>query len=75
MKIRDMIIMGFANLWQTKLRSTLTILGVVIGALSSMVSFGTGMQKNTKSSINKHMGYAGSRKVPQYIFFYLCESE
>jgi putative ABC transport system permease protein len=48
MNIYDLIKIGFSNLWQTKLRSFLTILGVVIGigALSSMVSFGTGMQKN-----------------------------
>lgn len=48
MNISDLIKIGLANLWQTKLRSILTILGVVIGiaALSSMVSFGTGIQKN-----------------------------
>ncbi|MCF8227343.1 MAG: ABC transporter permease [Bacteroidales bacterium] len=48
MNIRDLIKIGFSNLWQTKLRSILTILGVVIGigALSSMISFGTGIQKN-----------------------------
>lgn len=48
MKLTDLIIIGFSNLWQTKLRSILTILGVVIGigALSSMVSFGTGIEKN-----------------------------
>jgi putative ABC transport system permease protein len=43
-----MILLAFANLRRTKLRTFLTTLGVVIGigALSSMVSFGTGMQKN-----------------------------
>jgi putative ABC transport system permease protein len=48
MNILDMIILGFENLWRTKLRTTLTIIGVVvgIGALTSMISFGTGMQKN-----------------------------
>ncbi len=48
MSLADLIKIGFFNLWQTKLRSTLTILGVVIGigALSSMISFGTGIQKN-----------------------------
>ena len=48
MKISDMIELGFANLWRTKLRTTLTTLGVVIGigALTSMISFGTGMEKN-----------------------------
>lgn len=44
----DLIRMGFANLWRTKLRTFLTLLGVVIGigALASMVSFGSGIQKN-----------------------------
>jgi putative ABC transport system permease protein len=44
----DMIRLGFENLLRTKLRSTLTVVGVMvgIGALASMVSFGTGMQKN-----------------------------
>ena len=44
----DMIRLGLENLLRTRLRTVLTILGVVvgIGALASMVSFGTGMQKN-----------------------------
>jgi putative ABC transport system permease protein len=44
----DMIRLGLGNLLRTRLRTILTILGVVvgIGALTSMVSFGTGMQKN-----------------------------
>ena len=44
----DLIRMGFANLWRTRLRTFLTLLGVVIGigALTSMVSFGSGLQKN-----------------------------
>lgn len=48
MNLFDMIILGFENLWRTKLRTSLTIIGVVvgIGALTSMISFGTGMQKN-----------------------------
>ncbi len=48
MNLLDMIILGFENLWRTKLRTTLTVIGVVvgIGALTSMISFGTGMQKN-----------------------------
>jgi len=40
--------LGIINLWHSKLRTMLTILGVAIGigALISMVSFGVGMQKN-----------------------------
>jgi len=48
MKLLDIIELGFDNLRRAKLRTALTTLGVVIGigALTSMVSFGTGMQKN-----------------------------
>lgn len=48
MKTGDLFQMGMTNLWRTKLRTFLTTLGVTIGigALVSMVSFGTGMQKN-----------------------------
>jgi putative ABC transport system permease protein len=48
MNLYDMALLGLSNLWRTKLRTLLTVLGVVIGigALTSMVSFGTGMQKN-----------------------------
>jgi putative ABC transport system permease protein len=48
MNLPDMVILAFSNLWRTKLRTLLTTLGVIIGigALTSMVSFGTGMQKN-----------------------------
>lgn len=47
-----MISLGFANLWRNRLRSFLTVLGVIIGiaALTSMVSFGTGMQKNVEDT-------------------------
>lgn len=52
----DLSRLGFSNLWRTKLRSTLTILGVVIGiaALTSMISFGIGMQKNLTDSFAKN---------------------
>jgi len=48
MNLMDMMELGFDNLRRTKLRTALTTLGVVIGigALTSMISFGTGMQKN-----------------------------
>ena len=52
----DMILLGLDNLWRTKLRTILTTLGVIIGigALTSMVSFGTGMQKNVTDAINEN---------------------
>jgi putative ABC transport system permease protein len=56
MKYLDLAQMAINNLWRTKLRSSLTILGVVIGigALSSMVSFGVGMQKNLTDAFKKN---------------------
>lgn len=52
----DLSRMAFSNLWRTKLRSTLTILGVVIGigALTSMVSLGVGLQKNITNAFKKN---------------------
>ena len=54
MKIRDYIELSSANLWKTKLRTFLTTFGVIIGigALVSMVAFGTGMQKNVTNAFN-----------------------
>ena len=48
MNLLDMAALGLENLGRTRFRTALTVLGVVIGigALTSMVSFGTGMQKN-----------------------------
>jgi ABC-type antimicrobial peptide transport system permease subunit len=48
MTIVDMVALALDNLRRAKLRTALTTLGVVIGigALTSMIAFGTGMQKN-----------------------------
>jgi len=56
MPLFDLLKLGMENLWQSKLRTALTILGVVvgIGALTSMVSFGTGMQKNVIDAFKKN---------------------
>ena len=56
MKLSDMIGLGFDNLRRTKLRTFLTTLGVVIGigALTSMISFGTGMQKNITDTFKEN---------------------
>ena len=66
MNFSDMIIMGFANLWRSKLRTLLTTLGVVvgIGALTSMVSFGTGMQKNMTDSFTDNDLFTSMRISP-----------
>ena len=52
MILSDTLTMAFGNLWRMKLRSVLTVSGVVIGiaALVSMISFGAGMQKNVAQS-------------------------
>ena len=53
---QDLIELAFFNLWRTKLRTFLTTLGVIIGigALTSMISFGTGMQKNITETFKKN---------------------
>jgi putative ABC transport system permease protein len=47
MTVKDVLGISFGNLWRMKIRSLLTISGVVIGimALSSLLSFGVGMQQ------------------------------
>jgi putative ABC transport system permease protein len=56
MNLLDMVELGFDNLRRTKLRTALTTLGVIIGigALTSMVSFGTGMQKNITETFEEN---------------------
>jgi putative ABC transport system permease protein len=56
MNLLDMVELGFDNLRRTRLRTALTTLGVIIGigALTSMVSFGTGMQKNIAETFEEN---------------------
>ena len=53
MKFWEIVVHSLENLRRNKLRASLTILGVVIGigALSSMLSFGAGMEKSATESI------------------------
>ena len=53
MKKVDFIKMGFKNLWRRKLRTILTIMGVVIGtfSISIMVSLGIGMTEGYKDEM------------------------
>jgi putative ABC transport system permease protein len=46
MKINELLAMAFSNLWRRKLRTSLTVLAVVIGAMliSLVVSLGSGLQ-------------------------------
>jgi putative ABC transport system permease protein len=56
MNFTDYLLTSFTNVRKNKLRSLLTILGVAIaiGALTSMLSFGIGLQKNINKSIHKN---------------------
>jgi putative ABC transport system permease protein len=69
MKFTDMAGMGFANLWRTKMRASLTILGVVIGigTLTSMVSFGTGLQKNITDAFYRNDLFTSMSVTPKSI--------
>lgn len=51
----DLVRMGLKNLWRRKLRTFLTILGVIIGtdSIVVMVSLGFGMSENFKGEISK----------------------
>jgi putative ABC transport system permease protein len=55
MRISDYIEQSFSNLWKKKLRTILTIFGVMIGigALISMFSFGQGIQDNITKTFNE----------------------
>ncbi|HZX10685.1 MAG TPA: FtsX-like permease family protein [Acidobacteriota bacterium] len=55
MKLNDYMSFSLSNLWSRKLRSLLTVFGVMIGigALVSMISFGKGMQKNVTDVFKK----------------------
>jgi len=55
MKLSDYLSFSLSNLWSRKLRSLLTVFGVMIGigALVSMISFGKGMQKNVADVFKK----------------------
>jgi len=56
LRFDDQFLLGLANLWRMKLRMILTTLGVTIGigALTSMVSFGIGMQKNVTDAMREN---------------------
>lgn len=53
--LREFIRISLENLWRLKLRSVLTIAGIMIGigALVSMFSFGFGVQKNVTAEFDK----------------------
>lgn len=55
MTFRDLVTTAFGNLWRMKLRSFLTLSGIVIAiaAFVSMLSFGAGMQLNIAEQFDK----------------------
>ena len=55
MSWRDLIDMAVRNLWKRKLRTFLTVLGVIIGTASIvvMVSVGIGMNENFRQQIEE----------------------
>jgi ABC-type antimicrobial peptide transport system permease subunit len=64
MIVREFLGIALGNVWRLKLRSILTITGVMvgIGALVSMLSFGNGMQKNVSGEFTK-MGLLRTMQV------------
>ncbi len=55
MRSIDLVIMGLRNLWRRKLRTFLTVLGVIIGTASIviMVSLGFGMTESFKEEVSQ----------------------
>ena len=66
MRTRDLVQFSMDNLRRTRLRTFLTILGVIIGigALVAMVSFGTGMQKNVMEAFTANDLFTSIRVLP-----------
>jgi putative ABC transport system permease protein len=69
MKTDEMAGMAIDNLKKSKLRTVLTTLGVVIGigALVSMVSFGTGMQKNVTAAFLENDLFTSLQVLPDKV--------
>jgi putative ABC transport system permease protein len=69
MKTDEMARLAFGNLWKMRLRTALTVLGVVIGigALVSMVSFGTGMEKNVTEAFLENDLFTSLQVTPYKI--------
>ena len=56
MKFSDLLLMSISNLWKRKLRTVLTVLGVVIGITSIvvMVALGNGLKESMLESISNY---------------------
>ena len=58
MRIGDLLLMSVSSLWKRKVRTVLTVLGVVIGTASIvvMVSLGLGLNRSTMQDIEENGG-------------------
>ena len=58
MSIKDLLKMSLSSLWRRKLRTILTVLGVVIGTASIvvMISLGLGLNKASMEQIEQYGG-------------------
>ena len=58
MKFRDMLRMSGSSLWKRKVRTILTVLGVVIGTASIvvMISLGLGLSRASLAEIEQYGG-------------------
>lgn len=56
MKLSDLLLMSISNLWKRKLRTVLTVLGVVIGITSIvvMMALGNGLKESMLESISSY---------------------
>ena len=56
MKFSDLLLMSITNLWKRKLRTVLTVLGVVIGITSIvvMVALGNGLKESMLENISNY---------------------
>ncbi|MBQ9266670.1 MAG: ABC transporter permease [Clostridia bacterium] len=71
MKSSDFVKMGFKNLWRRKLRTILTVMGVVIGTFSIviMMSLGIAMTEGYKKQLSE-WGSLTKIEVNRYNFIY-----
>lgn len=71
MRSIDLVSMGFRNLWRRKLRTFLTVLGVIIGTSSIviMVSLGFGMNESFKQEISRMGSLTVINVNPPYEYY------
>lgn len=77
MKFRDMLRMSSSSLWKRKVRTFLTVLGVVIGTASIvvMVSLGLGLSRASMAEIEQYGGITTVTVTEQDSFYGFDEEE